>query len=236
MWTWVLLCGQLNCPRTDRLISGMNLWIALDVIFQGLIYLYFFYCIDSKFLVNANIWSIFVMCLPFDALSYKHDVIFSEPTAKFLRRLDTLSYWELENEKWNCEHVNPDKRQQLWGAKLNNGERTLEKVSSAVDKAAFILQSRALTEGNWVAVLCDSSSSLIYGWVGQVNGMRLLKMILKMPMFCAWAQYSLVEDDWWCEDCTKRRCRLFDHSNEIHGVSVYVYTPCVVNVLADAGK
>ena len=38
--------------------------------------LYFFYCIDSKFVVNRNIWSILVMFLPFDALSYKHNVIF----------------------------------------------------------------------------------------------------------------------------------------------------------------
>ena len=57
-------------------ISSMELWIALDIILQGLIDLDFFNCIDSKFLVNRNVWSLLVMCLPFDALSYKHDIIF----------------------------------------------------------------------------------------------------------------------------------------------------------------
>ena len=50
----------------------MKLRVALDVILQGLFDLHFFYCIDSKFLVNRDVWSILVMCLPFDAFSYKH--------------------------------------------------------------------------------------------------------------------------------------------------------------------
>ena len=47
----------------------------MNVVLQGLVNLHPFNCINSKFLVTRNVRSKFVMCLPFDTLSNKHDVI-----------------------------------------------------------------------------------------------------------------------------------------------------------------